>query len=121
MGGKRARKKIRDPKVIDELIKLGNRRGLYADEDWHNKESLFNEPSRFYDNENAFYDDDSEWVDFKYLYKDGNWNVIDPYEGEIKPLTTPSKYEQQFKTTRPNLRRRFKSPLDQANALLGGK
>jgi len=119
-------KRFKDQKEIDELIALGNRSGLYVDEDWRNdKEKLYNEPSRFYNSEDEFYNDDDEWIDYKYLYKDGAWNVYGPDESawgkSLRPLVKPSKFAQQNAGTAPNLRRRFKSPLDQANSLLGGK
>ena len=116
-----ALKGISDPKLVDELIALGNRRGTYADKDWRDKSSLFNEPSRFYDNEDAFYGDDEEWLDYKYLFKDGAWNVSDGYGDDRRLLVEPSKIYKEKSVTAPNLRRRFKNPLDQANAILGGK
>lgn len=118
-----ALKKITDPKVVDELIALGNRKGTYADEDWHDKSSLFNEPGRFYDSEEEFFKNDDDWSDYRYLFKNGEWSVSRPdgWDRIIEPLTKPSKIYQAKAGTSPNLRRRFKSPLDQANELLGGR
>lgn len=114
-----------DPKLIDELIALGNRRGLYREGenkqpyDWHNKEDLFDEPSRFDNDENAFFDNDKDWdIDYKYLYKNGEW-FVKPYGEEPRALIKPGAYRERVRNTQPNLRRRFKSPLDQANDLLG--
>lgn len=44
----------------------------------------------------------------------------DGWDRVIEPLVKPSKIYQEKSGTAPNLRRRFKSPLDQANALLNG-
>lgn len=115
-----ALKNISDPKQVDELIALGNRRGTYADEDWHNEELLFNEPSRFFENEEAFYNEDDDASDYRYLFKDGAWNVNRPdgWDRVTNPLIEPSPYYKKNAGTAPNLRRRFKNPLDLANAIL---
>lgn len=119
-----ALKKITDPKVVDELISLGNRRGTYADEDWHDNASLFHEPGRFYDSEDEFFKNGDDWSEYRYLFKNGQWSVSRPdgaWGRVVEPLTKPTKIYQAKVGTSPNLRRRFKSPLDQANALLGDK
>ena len=119
-----ALKRIKDPKLVDELIGLGNRRGTYVDEDFHNKASLFNEPSRFFENEDEFFNNNDDWTSYRYLFKNGDWSVSRPngaFDRVIEPLVKPTKIYQEKATTAPNLRRRFKSPLDQANELLGGK
>lgn len=125
-----ALKTFTNPQDIDELIKLGNRRGLYKEihgtpYDWRDKKDLYNEPSSFYNNEQEFFDDDNEYLDYKYLYKNGSWQVYGPDESawgsSLRPLVKPTKIYKEKAATAPNLRRRFKSPLDQANALMEDK
>lgn len=98
-----ALKKITNPKDIDELIKLGNRKSTYADEDWRDKNSLFNEPSKFYKNEEDFYNNDDDDSDYRYLFKDGAWWI-----GE------PDGWDR-------NVREFYKKPQDLANKLISGK
>lgn len=123
-GAGAALKNIRDPKLVDELIKLGDRRGIYADEDWRDKESLFNEPSRFHNSEDEFFNDSSDWSSYKYLFKDGQWFVGERDGGgfKISPLTG-EPFEKQVanaikKPTFGGKIKTFKSALDQADDLV---
>lgn len=102
-----------NPKDIDELIKLGNRKGLYVDKDWHDKDALFNEPSRFYKSEDEFFQNDDDWSDYRYLYKDGKWSVSRPdgWDRVIEPLVSPEEIKQS-RIEEPAKPAVAKSPLD---------
>lgn len=115
-------KKIITPEEVDELIKLGDRRGLYADEDWRDKKSLFNEPARFYESEEDFYNNDDDWSEYRYLYKDGRWNVSYPsgWERVVEPLVSEDEIKES-RIRKPAKTPIAKSPLDLANNLLGDK
>lgn len=85
--GKTLYNRFRDQNLIDEIIKLGNRKGLYDDDDYKEAEYLFNEPSRFDKSEDDFWDNDADWdegIEYKYLYKPndkgGEWFVGDNWD-----------------------------------------
>ena len=117
-----ALKQFKDAALVDELIKLGDRASLFADRDWRDKEKIYGGKGRFDKSIDAYLDNDDDWdIEYKYLYDPtkNEWQVSS-YGEPWAALVKPSKIHQQKVGIAPNLRRRFKSPLDQANALLDG-
>jgi len=96
-------RKFLDPKTVDELISLGDRSSLYADDDYdiRNPKHVYTTdkqkfPSRFDDSEDVFWDNDDDWdIDYKYLYvptqEGGEWYV----NGKRKPFVTYKNPAQQ--------------------------
>lgn len=105
--GAALKNRFNNPKIIDELIALGDRRGLYDDDDYdfRDPKNYYSDkkdkyPSRFDNDEDSFWDNDDDWdIDYKYLYvpdnEGGAWFV----NGKRTPFA------------------KFKNPADLANSL----